>query len=111
MVRVREHVYFENLSNMATWACAARTAPTKKKAQPQRKGTKATTKKRLASNEFELYPDEATIFCALAARANDLAQDCLDINFSNKELCKEFDIIYEYDLEDSTLISHSKVYS
>ena len=38
---------------------------------------------------FELFPEDATMFRALSARANCLARDRTDIAFSYKELCRE----------------------
>ena len=46
----------------------------------------------LSSTSFELSPEEATMYRALSARANYLAQDRLDISFSSKELCRMFAI-------------------
>jgi hypothetical protein len=57
----------------------------------KRKGAKAVKKMERAANaEFVLSRDEATMYRALAARANFLSQDRPDINFSTKELCREF---------------------
>ena len=71
--------------------CAAKNKPAKKFAGPKRKGAKAVKKMERAANaSFLLDRDEATMFRALSARANFLAQDRPDINFSTKELCREF---------------------
>jgi hypothetical protein len=70
----------------------ARTASTKNKYQ-KRKGAKAVKEmERLESTSFALNPEEATLYRALSARANYLAQDRPDIAFSTKELCREFAI-------------------
>ena len=47
---------------------------------------------RLQSQAYALTPEEATMYRALSARANYLAQDRVDIAFSTKELCREFAI-------------------
>ena len=74
----------ENLS-------VARTPSTKPKYGPARKGAKAVKKlERLEFGSHTLTPEEATMFRALSARANYLAQDRPDIAFSTKELCREF---------------------
>ena len=71
---------------------AARTVSTKNKYQ-KRKGAKAVKQmERLESTSFALSPGEATLYRALSARANYLAQDRPDIAFSTKELCREFAI-------------------
>ena len=73
---------------------ANRTAPVKKKGGPKsRQGAKMVKKlEQLTSVGHELCPEEATMFRALSARANFLAQDRPDIAFSTKELCREFAI-------------------
>ena len=74
----------ENLS-------VARTPSTKPKYGPARKGAKAVKKlERLEFGSHTLTPEEATMFRALSARANYLAQDRPDIAFSTKELCRGF---------------------
>ena len=73
--------------------CATRTPPAYKKGGPaaKRQGAKAVKKmERSADSSFILSPEEATLFRALSARANFLSQDRPDINFSTKELCREF---------------------
>ena len=42
------------------------------------------------SDTYLLSPEDATMFRALSARGNYLAQDRPDINFATKELCREF---------------------
>ena len=70
--------------------CAVRT-PSAKPKYGARKGAKAVKKlERLESQAHSLCPEEATMFRALSARANYLAQDRPDIAFSTKELCREF---------------------
>ena len=72
--------------------CAARTVSTKNKFQ-KKQGAKAVKKlERFESTSFALTPDEATMYRALSARANYIAQDRPDIAFSTKELCREFAI-------------------
>ena len=72
--------------------CANRTLPAAKSYPgAKRKGAKAVKRLERAENaEFLLSREEATLFRALAARANFLSQDRPDINFSTKELCREF---------------------
>jgi hypothetical protein len=71
--------------------CAAKTPPAKKFQGAKRKGAKAVKKMERAANaDFLLDREEATMFRALSARANFLAQDRPDVNFSTKELCREF---------------------
>ena len=74
--------------------CANRTAPIKKKggAKSRQGAKKIKNLERLVSVGYELCPEEATMFRALSARANFLAQDRPDIAFSTKELCREFAI-------------------
>ena len=80
-------------SGSSTIVGAARTKPLKKPQAKKRAGAKATKKlERLVSKGFELEPAEATMFCALSARANYLSQDRLDISFAGKEFCREFAI-------------------
>ena len=45
---------------------------------------------RLQTTSQNLLPEEATLYRALSARANYLAQDRPDIAYSTKELCREF---------------------
>ena len=63
---------------------AART-PSAKKKGPNRQGAKAVKKLERASGTGDLNPTEATLFRALSARANDLAQDRPDVAFPTKE--------------------------
>ena len=70
--------------------CATRTPPAKS-ANKGRQGAKMVKNmERLNSPGHVLSPEEATMFRALSARANVLAQDRGDISFSGKELCREF---------------------
>ena len=72
---------------------ATRTPPAKKTYGPNRQGAKRVkSMERLASSGYELAPEEATMFRALAARANFLAQDRPDVAFATKELCREFSV-------------------
>ena len=72
--------------------CATRTKPAYKGPPgAKRQGAKAVKKMERAANaDFLLTREEATMFRALSARANFLSQDKPDINFSTKELCREF---------------------
>lgn len=72
--------------------CATRTPPAKKSAGPKsRQGAKMVKNmERLQSTGHTLCPEEATMYRALSARANFLAQDRTDISLSGKELCREF---------------------
>ena len=70
---------------------AVRTPPSNGNKWKKRQGAKATKKlERLESVGHELNSHEATLFRALAARCNYLAQDRADIAYSAKELCREF---------------------
>ena len=70
---------------------ANRTPPAK--GAKGRHGAKKVKKlEQLASQSYALCPEEATMYRALAARANFLAQDRVDIAFSCKELCLEFSV-------------------
>ena len=65
--------------------CAAHTKPTKNQFQG-RKGAKAVKRlERLESKYYALSPDEATMYRAINARANYLAQDRPDIALSTKQ--------------------------
>ena len=72
--------------------CALREPPSaKNKYGPARAGAKQVkAMERLESSGPTLNSAEATIFRALSARANYLAQDRPDIAFATKELCREF---------------------
>ena len=59
---------------------AART-PSAKKKGPNRQGAKAVKKLERVSGTGDLNPTEATLFRALSARANYLAQDRPDLAF------------------------------
>ena len=72
---------------------ATRTRPTFEKGGPgaKRQGAKAVKKlERAANASHVLNSEEATLYRALSARANFLSQDRVDINFSTKELCRDF---------------------
>ena len=60
--------------------------------RPQKRpGAKATKKlEQLEPVGHELNPKEATVFRALSARANDLAQDRFDLAYISEELCRKF---------------------
>ena len=70
---------------------ATRTPPAKKTYGPKsRQGAKRVkSMERLASTGYEIAPEEATMFRALAARANFLAQDRPGVAFATKEPCRE----------------------
>ena len=76
----------------ADLVCASRTPPAKKPGGAKtRQGTKKVKKmEKLLSEGHALSPEEATMFRALAARANYLSQDRTDTAFGSKELCREF---------------------
>ena len=68
---------------------ANRTPPAKK--AHGRQGAKQVKKlEQLSSTSYALSPEEATMYRALSARCNYLAQDKADIRLSAKELCREF---------------------
>ena len=72
---------------------AARTKPVKNGKYQKRVGAKKAKKLELAANsDFNLTPQDATTYRALAARCNYLAQDRPDISYASKELCREFSI-------------------
>ena len=54
----------------------------------KRQGAKAVKKMEKVSDTYLLSPEDATMFRALSARGNYLAQDRPDINFATKELCR-----------------------
>ena len=57
----------------------------------KRSGAKATKKlEQLEPVGHELNHKEAAVFRVLSARANDLAQDRVDIAYNSKELCRKF---------------------
>ena len=69
---------------------AALTPPAKKNTYQKRSGAKAAQKlEQLESMGHGLNPKEATVFHALSARANYLAQDRVYVAYSSKELCRE----------------------
>ena len=68
---------------------AIRTPPAKRSAA-KRAGAKAVKAMERLTSEYVLGPEEATNFRALSARSNFLAQDRGDIQYSTKELCREF---------------------
>ena len=71
--------------------CAARTVSAKKKGGPLRQGAKQAKKmEKLQSAGRFSDPTEATMFRAISARANYLAQDRPDISVAAMELCGEF---------------------
>ena len=70
---------------------ATRTPPANNNKYKKRLGAKASKNlEKLESVDFELNSMEATLYRALSARCNYLAQDRVDIAFSAKELCREF---------------------
>ena len=63
----------------------------KKKFEKKRLGTKAVkTAERLSDASGDLDAESATMYRALSARVNDLANDRPDIAFTAKELCRDF---------------------
>ena len=69
---------------------AVRTASSKKK-NAGRQGAKSVKKIEMEGNANDLLsPEGATTYRALSARGNFLSQDRADINFTTKELCREF---------------------
>ena len=72
---------------------AARTKPVQQNKFQKRVGAKQAKKLEIAENAaFELSPEDATMYRALAARCNNLSQDRPDIAYSSKELCREFSV-------------------
>ena len=72
---------------------ATRTKPVKSGKYQKRMGAKKATKLELGANsEFILSPTDATVYRALSARCNYLAQDRPYLSHSSKELCREFSI-------------------
>ena len=70
---------------------ATRTPPANANKFKKRLGAKASKNlEKLESVGVELNPKEATLYRALSARCNYLAQDRCDIAFAAKELCREF---------------------
>ena len=111
---------------------AARTPPANSNKYKKRLGAKSSKNlEKLESLGHELNPKEATLYRALSARCNYLAQDRCDISYAAKELCREFAIpnkdsyarlkrlvrylvglprlIYRYDCQE--MPSHIVVYS
>jgi len=81
----------DELVKLSQALCAAVRTQSAKAKFAGRKGAKAVKKlERLQSTSHALSPEEATMYRALSARANYLAQDRPDIAFSTKELCREF---------------------
>ena len=77
-------------SNFDELVGAVRTPSSKNKFQ-KRQGAKALKKVEMETNNDDLLdPDQATTFRGLSARGNYLSQDRVDINYSTKELCREF---------------------
>ena len=69
---------------------AVRTASSKKK-NAGRQGARSVKKIEMEGNAHDLLsPEGATTYRALSARGNFLSQDRADINFTTKELCREF---------------------
>ena len=83
---------FETVMTLAkSIICANRTPPAQKnKYAAKRQGAKAVKKMEQISDAYLLSSEDATMFRALSARANYLAQDRPDIGYSTKELCREF---------------------
>ena len=89
---------YEDLDYLTDFLCksvdsisAVRTPPANANKYKKRLGAKASKNlEKLESVGFELNPTEATLYRALSARCNYLAQDRCDIAFAAKELCREF---------------------
>ena len=70
---------------------ASKTPPSHNKWQKKRLGAKKVKRmEKLSSEGHELNPEDATLFRAVSARANYLAQDRPDISYAAKELCRDF---------------------
>ena len=81
--------YNAQATRVVDFILAVRTPPANNNKYQKRSGAKATKKlEQLESVGHELNPKEATVFRALSARANYLAQDRIDIAYSSKELCR-----------------------
>ena len=77
--------YNAQVTRVVDLILAVRTPPANKNKYQKRSGAKATKKlEQLESVGHELNPKEATVFRALSARANYLAQDRVDIAYSSK---------------------------
>jgi hypothetical protein len=73
------------------FVCAIKTPPANKNKYQKRLGAQKAKKLELDErSEFTLSPSDATMYRALSARCNYLAQDRPDIAFASKELCREF---------------------
>ena len=72
---------------------ANQTKPLRKNKYQKRLGAKKAKRLEFEENaDGALSPAEATMYSALSARCNYLAQDRPDISFSSKEVCREFSI-------------------
>ena len=81
--------YNAQVTRVVDFFRAVRTPPANNNKYQKRSGAKATKKlEQLESVGHELNPKEATVFRALSARANYLAQDRVDIAYSSKDLCR-----------------------
>ena len=90
MVDVLRRIFL--MTDMSRKVFATRTKPLKKQGQ-KRVGAKKAKKLEISEDSsYQLSPADATIYRALAARCNYLAQDRPDIAFSSKELCREFSV-------------------
>jgi hypothetical protein len=79
------------MADMSRKVFANRTKPVKTHPGAKRIGAKQAKKLEISeSGSYELSPADATMYRALAARCNYLAQDRPDIAYSAKELCREF---------------------
>ena len=75
------------------YAASKRTKPVNNNKYQKRLGAKKAKKLELSEDaELTLSRENATMYRALAARCNYLAQDRPDIAYSSKELCREFSI-------------------
>lgn len=92
----RKQLWEHHTINGSAWeqclVCAMRTPSAKKKfGGPSRQGAKRIRKlEQSMADGMLLTPQNATLYRALAARLNYLAQDRPDVAFCAKELCREF---------------------
>ena len=87
-----EYAEFGNRWERHEKVFAVRTPSAKKKwERKSRQGARRVRKLELAEGAgHELSPEDATLFRAMAARANYMSQDRPDCSFVAKELCREF---------------------
>lgn len=82
-----------SVANPMICAASKRTKPVNNAKYQKLLGAKKAKKRKLSEdNELTLSPADATMYRAIAARCNYLAQDRPDIAYSSKELCRKFSI-------------------